>query len=54
MFGDGLDGAPEIVGVVYLHGDGAVKRRQFPIVNRVKIVQVFLSADEAARSRLVR
>src|SRR5580692_5584055 len=50
-FGSGKHGAPEIVGVVYLHGDGAVERRQFGVINRVKIVQVLLSADKAARSR---
>src|ERR1700692_3599278 len=42
--------APEIVGVVYLHGDGAVERRQFSVVDRVEVVQVFLGTDQGAGS----
>src|SRR5580693_7496317 len=50
-FSCGENCAPEIAGVVYLHGDGAVERRQFAVINRVKIVQVLLGADQAAGCR---
>lgn len=49
--GCGEYGAPEIVGVAYLHRDGAIERRRFSVKDRVKIVQVLLSANKAARSR---